>query len=55
MSEGATSGVAVRVSEYAAPAGWVAVESFGDVQVLGRSRGAEKIRADYLWKHEAGR
>ena len=51
----ARSGVIVRVSEYAAPAGWVAVESFGDVQVLGRSRGAEKIRADYLWKHEAGR
>lgn len=51
----ARSGVVVRVSEYAAPAGgWVVVESYGDVQVLGRSRGAEKIRADYLWKHEDG-
>ncbi len=41
---------AVRVSEYAAPDGWVAAETFGVVQALGVSRGATKRRADVLWK-----
>lgn len=46
----ARSGVAVRVSEYTAPAGWERVCCFGDAQIMGRSRGAKKVRADYLFK-----
>ena len=49
----ARAGVVVRVSEYAAPAGWIAVETYGDVQKLGRSVGA--LRIDRLWKHVDGR
>lgn len=48
--EWAERGVIVRVSEYAAPDGWIAAETFGVVQALGVSRGATKRRADVLWK-----
>lgn len=50
MTEWANRGVVVRVSEYAAPEGWIAAETFGIVQALGISRGAEKKRADILWR-----
>lgn len=46
----ADAGVTVRVSEYTAPDGWVSACSFGKVQILGKSRGAQKIRADHLFK-----
>ena len=46
----ARRGVIVRVSEYAAPAGWIAVETYGEVQQLGRSIGAKRVRIDRLWK-----
>lgn len=48
--EWAERSVIVRVSEYAAPDGWIAAETFGVVQALGVSRGATKRRADVLWK-----
>lgn len=46
----ARSGVVVRVSEYAAPDGWISACSFGQKQILGRSRGAKKVREDHLFK-----
>lgn len=51
--------IGVRVSEYtcgaageptARPSLWEPSISFGDVQILGRSRGAELVRADVLWR-----
>jgi DNA adenine methylase len=43
--------IGIRVSEYSEPPrGWVPAATFGAVQILGRSRGAEKVRPDVLWK-----
>ena len=50
----ARGNVTVRVSEYSAPAGWIAVEEYGSSKKLSHTPNA-RVRVEKLWKHEAGR